>query len=147
KFENPREVLAELKDRIAHLEKHELPEGVKIRTLYDRSFLIEHSLHTIGKTLFEGVSIVIIILILFLGSGRSALVVALTIPFSMLFAFIIMRFSGIPANLLSLGAIDFGIIVDGAVVMAEHLIRKYRTATKEEKEHGIVHITLLSAQE
>src|SRR5690606_14578011 len=61
--------------------------------------------------------------------------------------FIIMRFTGIPANLLSLGAIDFGIIVDGAVVMAEHLIRKYRTARPEEKENGIVHITLLSAQE
>lgn len=147
RYENPSEVLAELKQRIAYLQANELPEGVKIRTLYDRSFLIDHSLHTVGKTLFEGVSIVIIILIFFLGSMRSALVVALTIPFSLLFAFIIMRFTGIPANLLSLGAIDFGIIVDGAVVMAEHLIRKYRTATPEEKENGIVHITLLSAQE
>jgi len=147
RYENPSEVLAELKQRFEELEEQELPEGVKIRTLYDRSFLIDHSLHTVGKTLFEGVSIVIIILIFFLGSARSALVVALTIPFSLLFAFIIMRFTGIPANLLSLGAIDFGIIVDGAVVMAEHLIRKYRTATPEEKENGIVHITLLSAQE
>lgn len=147
RYENPSEVLAELKQRIEDLQEHELPEGVKIRTLYDRSFLIDHSLQTVGKTLFEGVSIVIIILIFFLGSARSALVVALTIPFSLLFAFIIMRFTGIPANLLSLGAIDFGIIVDGAVVMAEHLIRKYRTATPEDKHNGIVHITLLSAQE
>lgn len=147
RYENPSEVLAELKQRIADLQEHELPEDVKIRPLYDRSFLIDHSLHTVGKTLFEGVSIVVIILIFFLGSVRSALVVALTIPFSLLFAFIIMRFTGIPANLLSLGAIDFGIIVDGAVVMAEHLIRKYRTATPEEKEGGIVRITLLSAQE
>lgn len=147
RYENPSEVLAELKQRISELQEHELPDGVEIRTLYDRSFLIDHSLHTVGKTLFEGVSIVIIILIFFLGSMRSALVVALTIPFSLLFAFIIMRFTGIPANLLSLGAIDFGIIVDGAVVMAEHLIRKYRTATPKEKENGIVHITLLSAQE
>jgi cobalt-zinc-cadmium resistance protein CzcA len=147
RYENPSEVLKELKQKIEDLQGQELPEGVKIRTLYDRSFLIDHSLHTVGKTLFEGVSIVIIILIFFLGSMRSALVVALTIPFSLLFAFIIMRFTGIPANLLSLGAIDFGIIVDGAVVMAEHLIRKYRTATPEEKENGIVHITLLSAQE
>ena len=147
RYENPSEVLKELKQKIKDLQGQELPEGVKIRTLYDRSFLIDHSLHTVGKTLFEGVSIVIIILIFFLGSMRSALVVALTIPFSLLFAFIIMRFTGIPANLLSLGAIDFGIIVDGAVVMAEHLIRKYRTATPEEKENGIVHITLLSAQE
>ncbi len=147
RYENPSEVLAELKQRIADLQERYLPEGVKIRTLYDRSFLIDHSLYTVGKTLFEGVSIVIIILIFFLGSVRSALVVALTIPFSLLFAFILMRFTGIPANLLSLGAIDFGIIVDGACVMAEHLIRRYRNATPEEKQEGILKITLLSAQE
>lgn len=147
KFENPSEVLVELKERIAKLEAHELPEGVKIRTLYDRSFLIDHSLNTVATTLFEGVSIVVIILVFLLGSVRSALVVAITIPFSLLFAFIIMRFTGIPANLLSLGAIDFGIIVDGAVIMAEHLIRKYRTATAQEKENGIVQLTLHSAQE
>lgn len=147
KFENPSEVLVHLKERIKELEEHELPEGVKIKTLYDRSFLIDHSLNTVGWTLFEGVSIVVIILILFLGSFRSALVVAITIPFSLLFAFIIMRFTGIPANLLSLGAIDFGIIVDGAVVMAEHLIRKYRTASADDKRNGIVHLTLQSAQE
>ncbi len=147
RYENPSEVLVELKRRIAELKEHELPEGVKIRTLYDRSFLIDHSLHTVGKTLFEGVSIVIIILIFFLGSVRSALVVAFTIPFSLLFAFIIMWFTGIPANLLSLGAIDFGIIVDGAVVMTEHLIRKYRTTTLNEKKEGIQKITLFSAQE
>jgi|SRR5690625_300268 len=147
KYENPSEVLVELKKRIQELEEHELPEGIKIRTLYDRSFLIDHSLNTVGTTLFEGVSIVVIILILFLGSIRSALVVAITIPFSLLFAFIIMRFTGIPANLLSLGAIDFGIIVDGAVIMAEHLIRKYRTASSEERKNGIVSLTLSSAQE
>lgn len=147
KYENPSEVLVELKKRIQELEEHELPEGITIRTLYDRSFLIDHSLQTVGRTLFEGVSIVVIILILFLGSIRSALVVAITIPFSLLFAFIIMRFTGIPANLLSLGAIDFGIIVDGAVIMAEHLIRKYRTASSEERKNGIVSLTLSSAQE
>jgi len=147
RHENPTEVLAALKANIADLEAHELPEGVKIRTLYDRSFLINHSLETVAHTLFEGVSIVIIILIFFLGSVRSALVVALTIPFALLFAFILMQIAGIPANLLSLGAIDFGIIVDGACVMAEHLVRKYRTATIEERQEGIIKITLLSAQE
>lgn len=145
--ENPSEVLKKVKEQIAVLEESELPAGVKIRTLYDRSFLIDHSLNTVGKTLFEGVSIVVIILIFFLGSVRSALVVALTIPFALLFAFILMRMTGIPANLLSLGAIDFGIIVDGACIMAEHLIRKYRSATPEDKEQGIIKITLLSAQE
>lgn len=147
RFENANKVLVDLKQRIIELQEHELPEGVKIRTLYDRSFLIDHTLETVGKTLFEGVSIVIIILIFFLGSFRSALVVSLTIPFSLLFAFILMRFTGVPANLLSLGAIDFGIIVDGACVMVEHLIRRYRNATAQEKEAGIIHITLLSAQE
>jgi cobalt-zinc-cadmium resistance protein CzcA len=147
RYENPSEVLKVLKQRMADLENDELPKGVRLRTLYDRSFLIDHSLETVGRTLFEGVSIVIIILVFFLGSLRSALVVALTIPFSLLFAFILMRLTGIPANLLSLGAIDFGIIVDGACVMAEHLIRSYRTAPPEEKKRGIIALTLLSAQE
>ncbi len=147
RYENPSEVLADLKVRIDELQAHELPEGVTIRKLYDRSFLIDHSLHTVGKTLIEGISIVVLVLIFFLGSARSALVVALTIPFSLLFAFILMRLTGIPANLLSLGAIDFGIIVDGACVMVEHLIRKYKTATPSEKEEGIQKITLLAAQE
>lgn len=147
KYENPSEVLVELRQRIHDLEANELPEGVKLRTLYDRGFLIDHSLNTVGWTLFEGISIVVIILVLFLGSLRSALVVAVTIPFSSLFAFIIMRLTGIPANLLSLGAIDFGIIVDGAVVMAEHLIRKYKTASAEDRRQGILHLTLSSAQE
>ncbi|MBI1767122.1 MAG: efflux RND transporter permease subunit [Bacteroidetes bacterium] len=145
--ENPSEVLKLVKDKIALMEENELPEEVKIKLLYDRSFLINHSLETVGETLFAGVSIVVIILVFFLGSVRSALVVALTIPFALLFAFIMMKVAGIPANLLSLGAIDFGIIVDGACIMAEHLIRKYRSATPEEKEQGIIKITLLAAQE
>lgn len=147
RYENPSEVLAELKLRIADLQENHLPDGVTIRTLYDRSFLIDHSLQTVGKTLFEGISIVIIILIFFLGSMRSALVVAITIPFSLLFAFILMRFTGIPANLLSLGAIDFGIIVDGAVVMTEHLVRKYRNSSLKDRNNGIIQNTLQSAQE
>src|SRR6218665_381872 len=147
RFENPSEVLKELKERMKNLEAEELPEGVHLRTLYDRSFLIDHSLGTVGRTLFEGISIVLIVLVFFLGSVRSALVVALTIPFSLLFAFILMRLVGIPANLLSLGAIDFGIIVDGACVMVEHLISKYRMASKEEREEGIIRITLYAAQE
>ncbi len=145
--ENPSEVLKLLKEKIQILQEQELPEDIKLRVLYDRSFLIDHSLETVGKTLFEGVSIVIILLILFLGSFRAALVVTITIPFSLLFAFILMKIAGIPANLLSLGAIDFGIIVDGACVMAEHLIRKYRGASPEEKQQGIIRITLLAAQE
>lgn len=145
--ENPSDVLKVLKKKIAELSESELPEGVKLRILYDRTFLIDHSLETVSHTLFIGVSIVIVILVFFLGSIRSALVVTATIPFALLFAFILMRLTGIPANLLSLGAIDFGIIVDGACVMAEHLIRRYRNATPEEKSDGIIKITLLAAQE
>ncbi len=147
RYENPSEALANLKQKIKELEENELPEGVKLRVMYDRSFLIDHSLETVAHTLFEGVSIVIILLVFFLGSVRSALVVALTIPFSLLFAFIMMKIAGIPANLLSLGAIDFGIIVDGACVMVEHLIRKYRQANQEERKKGIFHLTLHTAQE
>lgn len=147
RYENPSDVLKLVKDKMTEIQETSLPEGVKLKTLYDRSFLIDHSLETVAHTLMEGVSIVVILLVLFLGSVRSALVVTLTIPFSLLFAFILMRLTGIPANLLSLGAIDFGIIVDGACVMAEHLIRKYRNVTPEERKGGIVGITLLAAQE
>ena len=86
-------------------------------------------------------------LIFFIGSVRAALVVATTIPISMLFAFSMMKLTGIPANLLSLGAVDFGIIVDGAVVMVENIMRRYRDATPEERKQGIIRFTLSSAQE
>lgn len=145
--ENPSEALEALKAKMAELQARDLPKGVTLRVLYDRSFLIDHSLETVAHTLFEGISIVIVLLVLFLGSFRAALVVTITIPFSLLFAFMLMKIAGIPANLLSLGAIDFGIIVDGACVMVEHLIRRYRSATQEEKQRGIVPLTLSAAQE
>ncbi|MFT4031120.1 MAG: CusA/CzcA family heavy metal efflux RND transporter [Siphonobacter sp.] len=145
--ENPSETLKLLKEKIEELETRTLPKGVTLRVLYDRSFLIDHSLETVAHTLFEGISIVIVLLVLFLGSFRAALVVTITIPFSLLFAFMLMKIAGIPANLLSLGAIDFGIIVDGACVMVEHLVRRYQTATLEEKRRGIVPLTLSAAQE
>ncbi len=144
--ENPSEVLERLKDKLQEIGAT-LPEGVKIRTVIDRSTLVEQTLHTVSHTLFEGLSIVIIVLVFFLGNLRSALVVALTIPVSLLFAFILMRLTGIPANLLSLGAIDFGIIVDGAVVMAENILRRYRLATSDEKARGVIWLTLSAAQE
>ncbi|GAB4007359.1 CusA/CzcA family heavy metal efflux RND transporter [Spirosoma migulaei] len=145
--ENPSEVLELLKDKIADLEARELPKGVHLRVLYDRGFLIDHSLETVAHTLIEGISIVAILLVLFLGSLRAALVVTVTIPFSLLFAFILMKLVGIPANLLSLGAIDFGIIVDGASVMAEHLIRRYRASGPADRNQGIVNVTARSAGE
>lgn len=145
--ENPSDVLKALKEKMADLQVNEFPEGVKITPIYDRTSLVNNTLETVSHTLFEGVSIVIIVLVLFLGNIRSALVVAFTIPFSLLFAFILMKLNGIPANLLSLGAIDFGIIVDGACVMAAHLVHKFKTASEEERKEGIIKLTLNASQE
>lgn len=145
--ENPSEVLKAMTQKMQDLQANELPKDVHLRVVYDRSTLVNYTLTTVSHTLFEGISIVVIILILFLGNIRSALVVALTIPFSLLFAFILMRLTGVPANLLSLGAIDFGIIVDGACVMAAHLIHKFKHSTPEERSEGIVKLTLNAAQE
>ncbi|MCU0418076.1 MAG: CusA/CzcA family heavy metal efflux RND transporter [Cyclobacteriaceae bacterium] len=145
--ENPTEVLRALKKKLNDLQQNEFPRGVTVTPIYDRTSLVDNTLVTVSHTLFEGVSIVIIVLILFLGNIRSALVVAFTIPFALLFAFLLMKLNGIPANLLSLGAIDFGIIVDGACVMAAHLAHKFKTATDAERAEGIVKLTLNAAQE
>ena len=106
----------ELNDRI-------LPEGVKIVPFIDRSDLTHYTTHTVLRNLTEGIVLVVIILVLFLGNPRGALIVALTIPFSLLFAATCLKLKGIPANLLSLGALDFGMVVDGAVVMVENIVR------------------------
>jgi cobalt-zinc-cadmium resistance protein CzcA len=103
RYENPSEVLKVLKERMADLETSELPEGVHLRPLYDRSFLIDHSLETVAHTLFEGVSIVVILLIFFLGSIRSALVVALTIPFLFALCVYINAFERYPGQFALIG--------------------------------------------
>ena len=90
----------------------------------DRTNLVNTTLHTVSHTLFEGMILVILVLIVFLGSWRGALLVAITIPLALLIAFILMHLTNIPANLLSLGAIDFGILVDGAIVMMETILKK-----------------------
>ncbi len=145
--ENPSEVVEALKKAVREINENTLPDGVHLQITYDRSELVNYTIATVSRTLFEGISIVIIVLIFFMGSVRSALVVATTIPVSMLFAFSMMKLTGIPANLLSLGAIDFGIIVDGAVVMVENIMRCYRDAGTEERSQGIIRFTLSSAQE
>lgn len=102
-----------------------LPEGVHARTVYDRTYLVDATLHTVRTNLFEGALLVIAILFLLLGNLRAALIVAMAIPLSMLFAVTGMVQRGISGNLMSLGAIDFGIIVDGAVVMVENIVRRF----------------------
>lgn len=145
--ENPSEVLDRVKEKVKEINETALPPGVTLLTTYDRSDLVANTLETVSHTLLEGVTIVVIVLIFFLGNIRTALVVALTIPLSLLFAFIAMHLTGIPANLLSLGAIDFGIIVDGAVVMAENIVRRLGSATPSEKDRGTLWIVLDAARE
>src|ERR1039457_866314 len=109
--------------KIAQLNEHQLPAGVKLVPHLDRSDLVHYTTHTVLRNLTDGVLLVTLILFLFLGNVRSALIVAITIPFSLLFAAILLDLRHIPANLLSLGALDFGMVVDGSVVMVENILR------------------------
>src|ERR1700683_4460726 len=116
-------VLKGIHEKVEELNNYLLPPGVKVVPFLDRSDLLHYTTHTVLHNLTEGIFLVIIILFLFLGNVRGAVIVALTIPFSLLFAATCLRLKGIPANLLSLGALDFGMVVDGAVVMVENIIR------------------------
>jgi cobalt-zinc-cadmium resistance protein CzcA len=122
KGENPDAVISGVRAKIAELQKA-LPAGVVMRPYYSRDRLVRTTVTTVMRNLVEGAALVIVLLSLFLYNLRAALIVALTIPLSLLFAFVFMDLRGIPANLLSLGAIDFGIIVDGAVIMTENILR------------------------
>jgi cobalt-zinc-cadmium resistance protein CzcA len=109
--------------KVEELNSHILPPGVKVVPFIDRSDLVHFTSHTVLHNLTEGMILVSIVLFLFLGNVRGALIVAATIPFSLLFASICLDLRHIPANLLSLGALDFGMVVDGAVVMVENIVR------------------------
>ncbi len=122
KGENPGRVIEAVKARLAEIQKF-LPPGVELRPHYSRDVLVRRTVTTVMRNLIEGALLVVVLLSLFLYNMRAAFIVALTIPLSLLFAFIFMDLRGIPANLLSLGAIDFGIIVDGAVIMTENIMR------------------------
>jgi cobalt-zinc-cadmium resistance protein CzcA len=111
-------------EKVKELNDYILPHGVKIVPFLDRSDLVHYTTHTVLHNLAEGMILVTIILFLFLGNARAALIVALTIPFALLFASICLDLNRIPANLLSLGALDFGMVVDGAVVMVENIVRQ-----------------------
>ena len=109
--------------KVRELNAHVLPRGVRIVPFLDRSDLVQFTTHTVLQNLTEGIALVVIVLFAFLGNARGALIVALTIPFSLLFAAICLDLRHIPANLLSLGALDFGMVVDGTVVMVENIVR------------------------
>jgi len=123
--ENPTLVCERVKQMFDDINAHYLPAGVKLVMYYDRTALVDRTVHTVHKNLFEGIALVMTVTLLFLGLGnwRSALVVALAVPVSLLGAYMLLDLRGIPANLISLGAIDFGIIVDSSVVIMENLLR------------------------
>ena len=119
KGENPSEVLSRVKEKIEELNTTILPSDVKMETFYDRDNLMAYCTKTVMHNLLEGIVLVTVIVFLFMADWRTTVIVALIIPLSLLFAFLMLHLKGMSANLLSLGAIDFGIIIDGAVVMVE----------------------------
>lgn len=143
--ENSRVVAERAHDKIAEIQSR-LPSDIEIKTVYNRTELVNRTIATVEKNLFEGAILVIVVLMLLLGNVRAALIVALAIPLSMLFAITGMVQSKVSGNLMSLGAIDFGLIVDGAVVLAENIVRMLshrqrqlaRLLKKEERLHTIL---------
>jgi cobalt-zinc-cadmium resistance protein CzcA len=132
KGENPSEVIKRVQERIAYLNEKVLPSDVKINTFYNRSDLIEFATHTVLHNMLEGIIFVTVIVFLFMADWRTTVIVAIVIPLALLFAFICLTLRGMSANLLSMGAIDFGIIIDGAVVMVEGIF-----VLLDEKSHKI----------
>jgi heavy metal efflux system protein len=131
KGENPSRVLAGLKVKIQELNTRILPAGVQIVPYYDRSWLIGRTLNTVFHNLIEGAGLVVLVLFAFLLDLRAASIVALTIPLALLASFVGLKLIGVPANLLSLGALDFGIIVDGAVILVENVLRRLHAMPPE----------------
>ncbi len=138
-------VLKRVEDMTADLNQHVLPPDIKIVPFYDRSALVEETTRTVEGNLLRGMVLVLIILGLFLFSVRTALIVAATIPFALLFSFICLDWRHIPANLLSIGAVDFGIIVDGAVVMVENIFREL--AAREGQQYRAIDVIRAAAHD
>jgi len=124
KYQNPSTVLDGVHAKVDQLNKQLAPQGVKIVPYIDRDSLVKLTVDKVTHTVMEGVGLVLIVLILFLGSPRSAIIAAVAIPAALVTVFILMNFTNMPANLFSLGAIDFGIIVDGAIVVMEAILRR-----------------------
>src|SRR3954454_19491545 len=142
--ENTKQVIERIKEKVAEINKA-LPEGVRIVDFYDQAELVDNSIHTVVESLIEGEALVLLILLLLLGDFRGSLITAAAIPFCMLVAFILMRYSGQSANLTSLGglAISIGMMVDATVVMVENIYRHL----EEHREHSMREAILVAAQE
>lgn len=147
KGDNPSIVLKALKAKVEMLNTAILPPGVKVVPYYDRTWLIDTTLQTVFKNLAEGAMLVTLVLLLFLGNLRAAAIVAFIIPLSLLATFIGLTWRGIPANLLSLGAMDFGIIVDGAVIVVENIFRKLTEHEHKTDRHSVREIILAATAE
>ena len=141
KGENPSEVIAALKDKIADIQEHSLPEDVQIVPFYDREDLVDLAVHTVTHNLIEGILLVTFIVLVFMADWRTTVIVSIIIPLALLFAFICLQAMGMSANLLSMGAIDFGIIIDGAVVMVEGL---FVALDKKAREVGMPAFNVMS---
>jgi cobalt-zinc-cadmium resistance protein CzcA len=144
---NADEALAGIHAKVKELNDRILPAGVKVVPFIDRSDLVRFTTRTVLRNLTEGMILVAIILFLFLGNTRGALIVALTIPFALLFAATCLNLNRIPANLLSLGALDFGMVVDGAVVMVENIVRHLSKRQKEYESTPILEVIRGAAHE
>ena len=144
--ENPSEVLSRVKLAIAQLNGTELPTGVRIVPFYDRQQLVDNTLHTVAHSVGLGIALVVLVLLFFLGRPSLAALVALTIPFSLLFALVLMGVVDIPIGLLSIGAIDFGIIVDGSVIMADSIAHRLGSF-RQEGGRSIQRAVLAAAQD
>ena len=121
--ENASEVLARVREKIDNVNNHILPPGIQVRPFYDRQVLLDITVGTVKHTMFFGITMVLVLLYVFLGNFRAAAVVAAVIPLALCFSFIMMYIFNVPANLISLGAIDFGVIVDAAVIITENVMR------------------------
>lgn len=145
KGENPKEVLGRIKEKIAELNERILPKDVKMETFYDRDNLMNYTTTTVMHNMLEGILFVTVIVFLFMADWRTTFIVSIIIPLSLLFAFLCLKLKGMSANLLSLGAVDFGIIIDGAVVMVEgifvtldHLAHKKGMAAYNKLAKGLI---------
>jgi len=138
-------VLKQVQNMTKELNDHVLPKDVKILPYYDRSELIEETTRTVERNLVRGILLVLLVLGIFLLSARAALIVSITIPFALMFAFICLDWRHIPANLLSIGAIDFGILVDGAVVMVENIFREL--AERHDEDYNLIQVIRAAAHD
>lgn len=147
KGEQAQAVLEKVHERIAELNERVLPRGVKLSPHHDRTELMHMTTHTVTENLLVGIALVTLILFAFLGNVRAAFIVAVTIPLSLLIAFILMDRSKIPANLLSIGAVDFGMIVDGSIVMVENVFRLVTHRQERGQAYGLRDLVRSAARE